>query len=147
MGNQTVKFYASDGITVTLGTEDITNGLPKDGFIEITPESPLTKDDAGCDGEVSISRTNDQRQTIMLKLKATSDHNDYLSVLANLMKNAPGGAGAVQPFRVFDGNGRSVFFAPNTWVQDEPPISYAEEVQTNEWGLRCAHMAKSIAGN
>lgn len=145
--SQNVKVYTSDEVVIVFGPVLIESGLDEDDFVEVTQDSDDVEDVCGCDGEVSISRTNDKRADIKIRLMQTSDHNDALSILSNLIRTAPGMTGGVVPFVLKDRNGRALYTAQNAWVKKPPDPVYGKKVKNREWTLRAAHLIRVDGGN
>jgi hypothetical protein len=147
MGNQTFKVYNADEMTIVFGPVIVDSGFADGEFLRIEQESDDTDDVAGTDGEVSVSRTNDQRATVTFVLMQTSSINDALSGLSNLVKSAPAGAGGIHPLLITDRNGRALFTASNAWVRRAPDRSYDRTAQGVEWQIRCSHLVRFDGGN
>jgi len=142
-----LKVYNADEVDIIVGPYLIDSGLADGEFLRIEQESDDTEDVAGTDGEVAVSRTNDQRATATILVMQTSDGNDGLSVLSNLARTAPGMAGAIHPFLVKDKNGRTIHEGQNAWVRRAPDRSFDRTAQTNEWQIRIAHLGRFDGGN
>lgn len=140
-----LKNYSPDAISLSL------NGIPISGFadgefIRIEKESDAFADVVGTDGEVSRSRTNDDRATVTVMLMQTSDSNVLLSALHNLDKETPGGAG-VGVLLIRDAQGNSLYTASECWISKEPDVSFDREPTSREWTLRCADLIAVHGGN
>lgn len=139
------KLYDPDQYSISL------NGIPMGGFADgefctIEPESDDFEDVVGTDGEVTRSKSNDRRATIMIKLMQTSSTNDLLSTLNNLDKNTPAGAG-VGALLIRDRQGRAVFLAEKTWIAAQPKVSLDRTATAREWKLRCAELVPFHGGS
>jgi hypothetical protein len=142
-----VKVYNADELLITMGPVVIESGLGDGEFLSIEDETESAMDVAGTDGEVAVSRSNDQRANVTITLLATSAANDGLSVLLNLFKTAPGSAGGIVPFAVADLNGRTIMSGANAWVKKAPDRKWQREVQMNAWEIRVAHLKRFDGGN
>jgi hypothetical protein len=145
--NDTIKVYNADEVVVTLGPAIIDSGFGEDTFVEIAQATDDTEDAVGVDGEVTVSRTNDRRADVTFTLMQTSDHNDTLSVLSNLARNAPGMTGAIQPFVIKDLNGRALYTGQNAWVAAPPPVTYGRKATERAWKIRVANLVRVDGGN
>lgn len=141
------KVYNADEVTIVVGPALIDSGLADGEFLRIEQESDDTEDVAGTDGEVAVSRTNDRRANATILVMQTSDGNDKLSVLSNLVREAEAMAGGIVPFLVKDANGRTVMEAANAWVSRAPDRSFDRTAQTNEWQIRLANLVRFDGGN
>lgn len=142
------KVYNPDEVTIVLGPVLIESGYADGEFVRIESETEDTTDVAGTDGEVTVGRTNDRRATVTILLMQTADANFGLSVLSNLMRASPGGAGAVHPFLLRDRNsGLGIYTAENAWVAKPPDASFDRTATSREWMIRCADLVRVDAGN
>ncbi len=87
------KVYDAKQVSLVIASVPIQSGFNEGSFLTVTPVSPVFEDQVGTDGEVTRTRTNDDRATAKVKLMQTSDGNALLSTLLNLDINTPGGAG------------------------------------------------------
>ncbi len=142
-----VKVYNGDEVTIAVGPVLIEGGLADGEFCRIEEESDITEDVAGTDGEVAVSRTNDQRATLTIMLLQTAAANQGLSVLANLARSSPGMAGAIVPSVVSDQNGAALFVAENSWVRRAPDVSFDRTATSREWQVRQAHLVRNDGGS
>ena len=147
MGNQTLKVYNADEVDIVVGAVLVNSGFADGEFLRVEQESDDTEDVVGTDGEVSVSRTNDQRATITILVMQTSDSNDGLSAYATAAKTAPGMTGAIVPVLIKDQNGRTLMEGANAWVQRSPDRSFDRTAQANEWAIRVAHLTRLDGGN
>jgi len=140
-----MKVYDPDQINISL------NGIPISGyadgeFVRIEKESDGFADVVGTDGEVSRSKTNDDRATVSIILMQTSDSNILLSALHTLDRNVPGGAG-VGALLIRDAQGTSIFAASECWISKAPDVTFDREPTSREWTLRCAKLIDVHGGN
>jgi hypothetical protein len=139
------KFYDADQITVVIAAIPI-SGYADGEFLTIEQESDAFSDVVGTDGEVTRSKTKDNRATVTLKLMQTSDSNDALSALYNADRAASNGAG-VGAFLVRDRNGRSLFTGDACWIQKAPDVSFDRAPTSREWVIRVADLLRFDGGN
>lgn len=141
----TIKVFDGDQVTVSVA------GIPLKGyadgeFLTIQFESDLYSDVVGTDGEVTRSKTRDQRATATVKLMQSSDSNDLLSALYNTDLKAPNGAG-IGAFLVRDKQGRSLYSASECWIKKHPDVSFDRTAQSREWVIRIASLDAFTGGN
>ena len=141
------RVYNPEEIIFFIGPVLITSGFADGEFLRVEGETDDVQDVAGADGEVAISRSNDRRATVTLILLQTAQANAGLTVLSNLVRNAPNMAGAVQPCGVRDGNGSTRFAAENSWIMKPPDASFDRTAQPREWPIRCANLVRFDGGN
>jgi hypothetical protein len=142
------KVYNGDEVFFTFGPVTVISGRADDEFLTITQESDDAVDVAGTDGEVAVSRTNDKRATIVVKLLQTADANDKLSEIRSRYINMPGGAGGFWGLNICDIiNGRSMYSSATAWIQKAPDVAFGREPGTREWSLRASHLVRHDGGN
>lgn len=145
--NDSVRFYNSDEILVSVGPVICETGFGEDEFVRIEQDSDDTEDVVGVDGEVVVSRTNDRRATVTIILMQTSIANDGLTTLSNFVRTAPGMVGGVGPFIVKDLIGRALYTAQNSWVAKPPNVSFAKKATPREWKVRVANLVRNDGGS
>lgn len=136
--------YDPKRISIVIGSH-IVSGYAEDTFVSIEPDGDGTQAQAGADGEVGRSLSNNPLATLTLTLQQTSLSNDAMSDLLNLDR-ASGGAGVV-PLQVRDLRGRTVFAASQAWVKQMPTIEYGSELSDREWELGCVMTESYLGGN
>lgn len=139
------KEYDPRQVTVSLAG-NVLRGFADGTFVRVQMESDAFTDVVGTDGEVSRSRSSDDRATVTFLLMQTSDSNDVLSALHNLDKTTPGGAG-VGALEIRDRNGRAYYRAAEAWISKAPDVEFGREPGPREWAIRCAKMIRVDGGN
>lgn len=141
-----LKIYDADQVTFSFANQPIDSGFADGEFIRVEQETDAFTDKVGTDGEVSRSKTNDNRATVTLLLMSTSSGNALLSALHRADKLAPNGAG-VGVLAIKDLQGSTLHLAPRAWITKMPDASYDRESTTREWVFRTDNMDSNIAGN
>lgn len=141
----TTKVYDPDQISIVLSGIPI-SGYADGEFVRIEKESDAFTDVVGTDGEVSRSKTRDDRGTVTFILMQTSDSNILLSALHLLDKNAPGGAG-IGALLVRDARGTSLYSSAECWISKEPDVTMDREPTAREWTCRAAKLVSVHGGN
>ena len=141
----TTRIYDPNRVSIILG------GIPMQGFadgdfLEITYVSDQFMEVAGTDGEVSRSKSNDNRATVTVRLMQTSKTNALLSALVNTDLNADGGAG-VGAFLVADLSGNTLLQSENAWIKKIPDQSFGRESQERAWTIMCDELRSFVGGN
>jgi hypothetical protein len=126
-------------------------GIPISGYadgewITVEPESPSFDDVVGTDGEVTRSKTNDERATVTIKLMQSSPVNDLLSALHTVDKNSPGGAG-VGVFFLQDLQGTFQQSAEKAWISKGPDVALDRTATAREWVIRVAKLVSVHGGS
>lgn len=128
-----VTVYSSKNIICSMGTH-IPSGFAEDSFISVTPQGDGVTDEAGADGEVVISITDDPRFEIKLVLQYGSKTNAWLMKQYNNNKQMPGSG--IFNMQVKDLGQNPNFTASKAWVSKPAPIAYGKTAPTQEWTLR-----------
>lgn len=139
-----LKTYDAKRINITIGSHTV-KGYAEDTFISIEPDGDGTAAQAGADGEVARSLSNNPLHTITLTLQQTSDTNDFLSDL--LKRDRASGGGGVVPLQVLDLRGTSLFAASQAWVVNWPTIENGSGVGEREWVLAAVATDIHVGGN
>lgn len=140
------KIYDSNRVTLSFMGIPISAGYAEDEFLTITQTSPDFVKVVGTDGEVTRSKTNDHSATIEVKLMQSSDGNVALSVLNNIDKLAPNGAGT-GPMLIKDLQGTSLYSAAICWIAKPPDVSFGKSAKERVWTLECGNLVRLDGGN
>lgn len=128
------KVYDSNQVAIIFGGINIDSGRENGDFIKITPVSDDYLFTAGADGEVGISKSNDNQYDIEITLMHSSASNFALSTLKNVQDLAP--AGNLLPLLVKDSNGSEIFASGKCLITVNPEITHGKEMPTRTWKLR-----------
>lgn len=114
----------------------LVDGLPVEGFngddgVEIAYESDVWTSEAGADGEVVRSATNDRRATITFHLNETSALNAFFR--AKVLVGRTAGIGDTFSFFLKDLHTGETVTAPQCWVQTDPGVSKARAAGARDW--------------
>ena len=145
MAQGDMRVYDSDQVFCSVA------GVPISGFadgewLRIERETAKFDDVVGTDGEVTRSKTNDDRATITVRLMQSSPTNDLLSAIHLSDANTPGGVG-VGPFLLIDRQGTTLVNAEKCWISKEPNISLDRTATEREWTIRCAKLISFHGSN
>lgn len=149
MSSNRTTLYNGDEVTIIFGPAliDSSGGYADGEFCTVVMESDDASDVAGTDGEVAVSRSNDRRATITVKLLQTALMNDVLSALRDAFVYVDAGIGGVHPIYIQDRNGTSLFTGQHAWIQRGPDVSYDREATSREWVIRCSNLVAHHGGN
>lgn len=140
-----MKEYDADQVLVYFNGVRL-QGFADGEFFTVTQLSDGFTDVVGTDGEVTRSKTNDRRVTVMAKLMQSSSANAALSVIHNSDLNAPNGAG-VGTFLMQDMNGGTIVSGPQAWIVKYPDGSMDRGAKGRDWEIRIANAERVEAGN
>ena len=127
-------------------------GVPIDGgwgdgaFIEVIQEADDFVTVVGSDGDVTRSKTNDRRATVNLTLTQGALANSLLSVVSNLDRTSPNGAG-VGPLLIKDNQGTTLFEAEHSWVMKPPDVTFDRTATNRVWKIGCANLRRLDGSN
>lgn len=135
--------YSSEDVQITVGGVTI-SGAADASFCTVARTSDTWSMKIGSGGEVARSKNPDRSGRITLRLLSTSDSNDYLSglFLADDLSNS-----GIVPVMIKDGNGTSLFTAPQAWVVKPADADFDKEANEREWMLDCAELISFVGGN
>lgn len=139
-----LKTYDAKRVIITIGSHTV-KGYADGSFISIEPDGDGTQAQAGADGEVARSLSNNPLHNVTLTLQQTSDTNDFLSDLLN--RDRASGGGGVVALQVRDLRGTSVFAASQAWVTNWPTFEDGTELNDREWALAAVATDIHVGGN
>lgn len=138
--------YNSDEVDIFVANLPIKRGRADGEFLKIENEGDDFTHKVGTDGDVVISKTNNNVATITIVLMQSSPENDVLSNLRKSMKRGQTGAG-VGPFLAKDRSGRAIHQGNACWIVKPPTRGFGKEAGTREWTLRVANLDSTDGGN
>ena len=141
----TTRIFDFNEVQASFAGVPIAGWADGDG-ITITRESDVFSSVVGLKGNVSRSKTNDNRGTIEFNLMSTSPTNALLSAIALADREAPGGAG-VGALLIVDLNGTSLFTSGNAWIKRPPDPVFGREASTRTWTLEVDELQDFNGGN
>lgn len=143
-----MKIYDSSEVSAILAGLPIESGRGEEGgtFLKITFDTDAFVDVVSLDGEVTRSKTLDDRADIVLTLMSSSASNALLSALHTADKLAANGAG-VGPLLIKDRQGNTLYAAPACWVKKFPDFEFAQKATPVEWTIRVANLVAFVGGN
>lgn len=113
----------------------ISGGWGDGDFLSIEQVSDTVTDVVGTGGEVAISNSMDARADVKLTLMETSDENQALMQLYNLMKRSNGTTG-VFPFEYHDTDTGETCISTDAYIKRAPSITKGREAKMREWQIR-----------
>lgn len=114
--------------------------------ITIAQDAPRFTKIVGVDGKVTRAKSHNRMATVTIRLMQTSAQNDLLSALLNLDSEAPNGAG-ILPLYIRDRNGRSLYTAPEAWLEGFGDVSFDGEPTARDWVIGVARLLNFTGGN
>ncbi|MDB5849791.1 MAG: hypothetical protein JWP29_3543 [Rhodoferax sp.] len=126
-----VRTYDASKVLISVGGFPI-SGFADGTFVTVTEMTEGVASQAGADGEVARSMSNDPRVTVVITLQQTSLSNQVLSTLYRVDKLS--GSGVV-PLAIEDLLGGMLFFAGQAWITKAAEAGFGKEVGTRAWTI------------
>lgn len=136
--------YVPSQVSVTVaGLFDI-EGFADGTFIEVTKEIAPYQAQVGMDGQVSRTFVYDATYAVTITLAQTSRSNNLLNRLHAIDLATQSGK---VPLFIRDKEGSTTFFSPNAWIENQPKVSFSQEMETRIWNFRCTAGVLSVGGS
>jgi len=137
-----MKVYDASKLIVVFGAFSISEFSDND-FLTISRDGDSFRDISGVEGEVARFKTRDQRGTIKINLMQTSSAHLKLSAIAQSDEILGKG---VLPIFIKDGNGKNLYFSPESWLLSFPEITFGKELRFWQWRVRCKILISFTGG-
>ena len=134
MARADVHVYSFKNVICAIGSH-MPSGFAGDNCITITPQGDGITDEAGADGEVVVSNSDDPRYEVKMIFMYGSKSNAVLRKLYNLQKQSSGGY--FFPLMIRDLGDNPQFTASKAWVSKPAPIRYGAKGGNQEGTIRC----------
>jgi hypothetical protein len=144
MGKRAVPYNPDEIVIYVAG--QIMQGYADGEFLTIEQMTDGFQDVVGTDGEVAVSRSNDRRAKLTLKVLQTSLFNAVLTAQMLAQLNAPVGI----PFftaQVEDLSGGVIASGAQCWLTKWPDASFDRTAKSREWVLMIANADRAESGN
>lgn len=112
-------------------------------YARSVPRSTLT---VGADLHAARTLRRNKSGTITITLMQTAESNDVLSMLAQNDENAHNNDW-IFSLTIKDLLGRSLLFADQAFIGNDPDTSYGTEVGTREWTIEVVNVQRHDGGN
>ena len=139
-----LRTYDAKKVIITIGSHTVT-GYAEGTFVSIEPEGDGTVAQAGADGEVARSLSNNPLHTVNITLQQTSPSNDAFSEI--LRRDRASGGGGVVPLQIVDLRGTTLFAASQAWVVNWPSVENGSELNDREWPIMAVMTDINVGGN
>lgn len=141
-----VREYDADQVVVYFAGQRLM-GFADGEFITASQKSDGFSDVVGTDGvDVSRSKSNDRRVTVVVKLMQTSPSNDFLSTIHQADLDTPNGAG-VGTFSIQDLGGTTLVHDESAWIMKFADESKDRGAKANEWTFTLPKPTRVVGGN
>lgn len=137
-----MKAYNSNEIYLSLANRSIQTGRVESEFVTTDYAVDANVPTVGADGEMTISRSNNESATITIKLLATSDGHRLLEQLYAAQAATPNGAPI--PFELRDILGARVEHAEKVVFIKRPATGHGATVGEREWKLVAEKLIREV---
>lgn len=122
------------------------SGLADGTFISYAREVPRATLYTGADLSAARVLRRNKAGTITLTLHQAAESNDVLSELARLDEEAHNNDWLFS-VALKDVLGRSVFFSPQSFIGNDPDVTYSTDLETREWTIQVMDVERHVGGN
>ena len=129
-----IHTYSPKNVIAALDTH-IPSGYAADSFISIASLGEGATDEAGADGEVVVSISQDPRYEVKFVMQYGSLTNDWLLSKYRMNEQQPG-AGYFS-IHIKDLGDNPIFFGETAWVSKPAGIAYGAKGGNQEWTIHC----------
>lgn len=136
------RLYNPDEVTMSFGGIQIA-GYASDEFVRIEKAAVDFIDVVGVYGEATRLKTKDARATVTFALMQDSISNDLLSIMYNLDRLVPNGAGVGA---LLIQNKRAIYRASKAWIARAPDVILDRVPTTREWSISCENLIRYDGG-
>lgn len=131
-------------VSIIFGSHVVT-GYAEDTFVSSEPQGDGTVSQAGADGEVARSISNNPLHRITITLQQTSRSNDYFSDV--WARDRASGGGGVQPLQIRDLRGTTLLAASQAWIVNLPTIEFGATLSDRAWVIDAVVSDAVLGGN
>lgn len=136
-----MKNYDSNQVKLTIGNRPINSGRAEGEFVTTEMAAPLNTRTVGADGEVTVSKSNNQSGTLKVKLLQTSDGHRLLSQLYAVAVVTPGTTAMAFELRDIAGG---LLEHGSCWFEQAPPSSYGAVASEREWTFGVDKLTREV---
>lgn len=141
--------YSPEDVVMIISNDRFSHtisGLADGAFISYAREVPRATLYTGADLSAARVLRRNKSGTVTLTLHQASESNDVLSELARLDEEAHNNDWLFN-VTIKDLLGRSVFFAPQAFIGNDPDVSYSTDLETREWTIQVMNVERHFGGN
>ena len=138
--------YDSNEVSLIVCSIPIDGGWAEDDFVTVEQDSDDYTDVVTVDGDVVVSKTNDLRATVTVRLIQTAKANTALAALREIGFRGTNGAG-MGIFKLTDNNGTLRHVAEKSWIAKAPTIVYGKAAKGLEWKIRVGSLKRFDGGS
>lgn len=123
-----------------IAVEDVMEG----SFVQITKDLPVFTSAVSTDGKMYRKRSSSTSYTVSLTLSSTSKTNKVLQymLIADQLTTV-----AKFPILIKDTGGSSLFSASTCWIENQPDLTFSDQVVPRVWQIRATEAVISYGDN
>lgn len=141
--------YSPEDVVMIISNDNFSHsvsGFADGTFISFERGVPRATLYTGADLSAARVLRRNKSGTVTLTLHQAAESNDVLSEIARLDEEAHDNTWLFN-VTIKDLQGRSVFFAPQAFIGNDPTVSYGTDLETREWTLECLNVDRHVGGN
>ena len=141
--------YSPEDVVMIISNDKFSHtisGLADGTFISYSREVPRASLYTGADLSAARVLRRNKAGTVTLTLHQAGESNDVLSELARKDEEAHNNDWLFS-VNIKDLLGRSVFFAPQAFIGNDPDVTYSTDLETREWTIQVMNVERHFGGN
>lgn len=141
--------YSPEDVVIMLSNDKFSHtisGTADGTFISYEREIPRATLYTGADLTAARVLRRNKSGTITLSLHQSAESNDVLSELARVDEESHNNDWLFA-VTIKDMMGRTVLYAPQAFIGNDPTITYSQEIEVREWTLQVISVERHFGGN
>lgn len=141
--------YSPEDVVILITHPKISHtisGLADGTFVSYARTVPRSTLTVGADLHAARTMRRNKAGTVTLTLMQTAESNDILSMLAAKDEEAHNNSW-IFSLTIKDLQGRSLFYAPQAFIGNDPDASYGTELGNREWTIEVIGVQRHFGGN
>lgn len=141
--------YSPEDVIILISNDRFSHrvsGVADGTFISFERGVPRATLAVGGDLHAARVLRRNKSGTLNLTLMQSAESNDVFSELARLDEEAHDNTWLFS-VQIKDLQGRSVFFAPQAFIGNDPTISFGTDLENREWTIECINVDRHYGGN
>lgn len=149
MASYNLGNYSPEDVVMIISNDKVSHtisGFADGTFISYSREVPRATLYTGADLSASRVLRRNKAGSVTLTLHQAGESNDVLSELARLDEEAHNNDWLFT-VNIKDMLGRSVFFAPQAFIGNDPDVEYGTDLSTRVWTIQVMNVDRHFGGN
>lgn len=139
-----VKMYDPSAVSILLAGVLPITGVAEGTFVSVAKDTPYYTTSKSTDGQVYRTFQNDNTFTVKITLASSSESNGWFDKLLKADVITQKG---IFPLFIKDNSGSSFFYSTSSWIEVEPSLVFADDVEALEWTIRSSQGLINYGGN